>query len=289
MRSESPPSKSSGTSRFADTLRREQRDLGIEDGAGAEVGGLMRQYTASIAHKSLAQRSARRVLECGCEERAAALVWARGVCGVSAVECLMTAFHSGLLFHRRIGQLSEMEDPPLRLDWPHAPMHRLSESGGTYMVTCATYKKEHFFHSPGRLDRLLATLFAEAQAFEWQLQAWAVFPNHYHFVGASGNSRTLREFVKRVHSATALWLNRMDATPGRRVWFNYWESAITYDTSYFARLNYVHSNPVKHGLVPVANQYRWCSADWLERASSTAQVTKIYRFKTERLNVPDDF
>ena len=34
--------------------------------------------------------------------------------------------------------------------------------------------------------------------------------------------------------------------------------------SYLARLNYVHQNPVKHGLVRVANQYRWCSAAWLE-------------------------
>jgi putative transposase len=168
-------------------------------------------------------------------------------------------------------------------------MHRLPNSAGTYMVTCGTYRKEHFLHSPERLDLMLSHLFREAEAFGWQLQAWAIFPNHYHFVGASEDSRSLREFLKRLHSGTSLQLNRMDASPGRRVWYNYWESAITYETSYFARLNYVHNNPVKHGIVPVANQYRWCSADWFERESSAAQVAKIYRFKTERLNVEDDF
>jgi putative transposase len=51
----------------------------------------------------------------------------------------------------------------------------------------------------------------------------------------------------------------------------------------------VHRNPVKHGLVPVANQYPWCSAAWFERTASPAQVKTIYNFKTDRLNVEDDF
>jgi putative transposase len=84
-------------------------------------------------------------------------------------------------------------------------------------------------------------------------------------------------------------LNCLDATPGRKVWYNYWESVITYDASYFARLNYVHQNPVKHGLAAVASQYRWCSAAWFERQSTAAQVAKIYHFKTDKLNVQDDF
>jgi len=54
-------------------------------------------------------------------------------------------------------------------------------------------------------------------------------------------------------------------------------------------LNYVHQNPVKHGLVPVANQYRWCSAAWFERTASTAQVKSIYRFKVDQVRVRDDF
>jgi putative transposase len=54
-------------------------------------------------------------------------------------------------------------------------------------------------------------------------------------------------------------------------------------------LNYVHQNPVKHGLVRVANQYPWCSAAWFERTASTAMVKSIYRFKTDSVRVVDDF
>ena len=77
--------------------------------------------------------------------------------------------------------------------------------------------------------------------------------------------------------------------PGRRVWFNYRETRITYEKSYLARLNYVHQNAVKYGLVSVANQYPWCSARWFERIASPAMVKSIYRFKSDRLQVGDDF
>ena len=55
------------------------------------------------------------------------------------------------------------------------------------------------------------------------------------------------------------------------------------------RLNYGHRNALEHGLVPVANQYPWCSAAWFERTASPVQVRTIYRFKVEQLKVEDDF
>jgi len=92
-----------------------------------------------------------------------------------------------------------------------------------------------------------------------------------------------------LHEQTAKWVNRLDRTPGRQVWFNFRETTLTYEKSYLARLNYTHQNAVKHGLVPVANQYPWCSARWFERTARPAQIDTIYRFKMNRVNVPDDF
>jgi putative transposase len=92
-----------------------------------------------------------------------------------------------------------------------------------------------------------------------------------------------------LHQKTAKWVNRLDGLPGRTVWHNYRETLLTYQKSYLARLNYVHQNAVKHGLVAVANGYPWCSAAWFERTASPAMVKSIYRFKTEKVSVPDDF
>ena len=80
-----------------------------------------------------------------------------------------------------------------------------------------------------------------------------------------------------------------DKTEGRQVWHNFFEKQLTFEKSYLARLNYVHQNAVKHGLVRVANAYRWCSASWLERMATPAQVRTIYSFKTDKVNVFDDY
>jgi putative transposase len=96
-------------------------------------------------------------------------------------------------------------------------------------------------------------------------------------------------FLRDLHADTATALNRLDSAEGRQVWFNYWDTRLTYERSYLARLNYVHQNPVHHGLVRVASQYRWCSAAWFERTATPAQVKTIYRFKTDQIRVFDDF
>ena len=178
---------------------------------------------------------------------------------------------------------------PHSKDWPHAPLHRLSGQG-TYIVTAGTLNKEHLFCDADSLDLLENGLLEQAKQYHWQLEAWAVFSNHYHFVGhALEDAATLRPFLSHLHADTAREVNQRDATPGRQVWFNYWETELTFEKSYLSRLNYVHQNPVKHGLVPVANEYRWCSAAWFERTATPAQVKTIYSFKTDKVRVDDDF
>ena len=182
--------------------------------------------------------------------------------------------------------------PDDKVPWPHAPTHRLASSG-TYFVTASTYLKREHFRGADRLRVLHRGLLKVTADFGWQLEAWAVFSNHYHFVGHSpANEETaesLPVMLTDLHKKTAWWVNRLNAAPGRQVWFNYRETRLTFQRSYLARLNYVHQNPVKHGLVPMANQYPWCSARWFERTASAAQVRSIYRFKLDRVPVLDEF
>ena len=177
----------------------------------------------------------------------------------------------------------------MSVDWPHAPVHRL-DSDGIYMVTAATLHKDRFFADSGKLTLLEGALLSLAKHYQWQLEAWAVFSNHYHLVARrKDESASLRKLLKHLHSDSARELNRIDGKIGRRVWFNFWDTKLTHERSYLARLNYVHQNAVKHGLVAMANQYRWCSATWFERTVSPATVKTIYSFKTDKLNIFDDF
>jgi putative transposase len=176
--------------------------------------------------------------------------------------------------------------------WPHAPTHQLS-GRGTYFVTASTYQKTRHFRGAKRLQVLQRGLLTVAEKYGWQLEAWAAFSNHYHFVAHSpagdDDASNLSDMLSVLHVKTAEWVNKLDKLPGRQVWFNFRETKLTHQRSYLARLNYVHQNAVRHGLVPVACQYPWCSAAWFERTASTAMVKSIYRFKTDRIAVADEF
>jgi len=173
--------------------------------------------------------------------------------------------------------------------WPHGPQH-LFEQNGTYIVTGATYNKELFFKEPEDLNLLHDLLLRLAAQFNWHLQAWAVFPNHYHFVAqSSAQSKALKTFISQLHGTSARFLNERYKTPGRKIWHQYWDTQITFEKSYFARLNYVIQNPVRHGLVAKATQYNWCSASWFEKTAERSFFNTVINFKTDTVSILDDF
>jgi len=158
------------------------------------------------------------------------------------------------------------------------------------MVTCGTYLKQPRLRGTRRLPFLCETLLGLAAEYEWNLQAWAAFANHYHFVALSpSHPENLPDFIKKFHSDTALAANEWDGAEGRRVWFQYWDTKLTYQKSYFARLSYVHRDAVHHKLVHEPSLYPWCSAGWFQRRATTSFYKTIMRFGIERLEVPDDF
>lgn len=186
-------------------------------------------------------------------------------------------------------QAANNEPAIAKTPWPHAPVHKLNDNA-VYFVTAGTLHKERLFSDKPKLDLLERSLMDLANRYHWQLEAWAVFSNHYHIVARGfPDSANLGRFLTHLHADTARALNRLDRKEGRQVWFNFRDTRLDFEQSYFARLNYVHQNAVHHKLVPVANQYAWCSAAWFERVATPAMVQAIYNFKTDQVNVEDDY
>ncbi len=183
------------------------------------------------------------------------------------------------------------EPLPDKPGWHHAPLHRF-EPGGAYMITAGTLNKRPLFIGDTRLSLLEDTLLGVFREHGWQPQAWAVFPNHYHCVAlapAGDAGLPLRDAVRCVHSLSARELNRLDGAPGRRVWFQYWDTRLTYEKSYYARINYTQNNAVKHGLVARAEQYAHCSAAWFSQNADDVFRRKVATFGYGRVSVADDF
>lgn len=173
--------------------------------------------------------------------------------------------------------------------YPHNPPHFFSPNA-IYMVTGAILYKQPIINTTEKKQIACKTLFERAKLLGWELEAWAILSNHYHFVAiAPVNSSSLIRMIREFHSITAIQFNKLDKTPGRQVWHNYWDTCITYEKSYFARLHYVHTNPVKHGLIQNAEDYPFCSYSWfLEKAEDNFKL-QILNQPFEKTNIIDDF
>jgi putative transposase len=173
----------------------------------------------------------------------------------------------------------------------YSPPTKPSE-GGSYVITAVTYRKAPLFRSPASLSFVCEAIKNSAAQFNWRLHAWAVFPNHYHFIAdypPSPAVKYLRMMIQQIQSLTARHVHHVGGQPNSRVWSQVWDVFIPTPRSYCARLHYVHENPVHHRLVPVASEYEWCSAGWFERTADPEFHQAVLTFPYERVTVKDDF
>ena len=80
----------------------------------------------------------------------------------------------------------------------------------------------------------------------------------------------------------------MDATPERKVWYNYWDTCIQSEASYCARMLYVMMNPVKHGLVQKPEDYSFSSYKYFLE-NSKPEFRKMILSSTKDPQVEDDY
>ena len=138
----------------------------------------------------------------------------------------------------------------------HVPPH-LYRPRTKYFITASTYNSERILSDKAK-DRLLSSMVKGCSDYGWVLEDWVILDNHYHIMlEAPENASNLPNLIRDVHRFTALWIKRNIPSSRRlpHVFQNYWDTCITYETSYFARLNYIYHNPVKHGYVNQAEEY----------------------------------
>jgi putative transposase len=131
---------------------------------------------------------------------------------------------------------------------PHSPPH-LDVSERSFLISAACYEHKHLMLEESRRGELLIELQQALGKAGAALEAWVVLPNHYHLLVKTENLKELGKALGLVHGRTSRRWNAEDGRPGRKCWYRFSDRAIRSDSHYFACLNYIHANPVKHGLV----------------------------------------
>ena len=140
----------------------------------------------------------------------------------------------------------------------HSPPH-FRGIHGFYLITSACYEHRHIFEHPDDLSYLAEEMLGVLQGSGITPQAWVFLPNHYHFLAEVDDISIISELLRLTHSRTATKINSRHQQRGRKVWYRFSDRMIRNERHYFATLNYIHHNPVKHGYVDDAMEWPWSS------------------------------
>jgi putative transposase len=134
------------------------------------------------------------------------------------------------------------------LPW-HGPPHYAGESG-LYLLTAACYE-----HRP--IVGLTTQRMAEFES-RWletlderclTVFAWVLLPNQYHALLHVRNLQELLGAVGQLHGRTSFRWNGEEGCRGRQVWHRGAETEIKSERHFWATMNYVLHNAVRHGYV----------------------------------------
>jgi len=145
-------------------------------------------------------------------------------------------------------------------------LRRFYGGGDLHFITCSCYQRKPFLGSASRRD-LFLKIFEEArQKYEFQVVGYVVMPEHIHLLIGEPDERSVAvavQVLKQRVSRQCLARGRSrlphdDAPPP------FWYPR-SYDFNVFSekkiaeKLDYMHWNPVKRGLVASPEQWRWSS------------------------------
>jgi putative transposase len=153
--------------------------------------------------------------------------------------------------------------------------------GGTYFFTVNLLERSNTL-LVSRVDALRDAVRKVRAARPFHIDAWVVLPDHMHAVWTlppddtdySARWKAIKIAFAKALSKTEC-LSPVRAAKGERgIWQRrFWEHTIRDEQDYAAHVDYVHINPMKHGLVdcvvdwPYSSFHRWVtrgaySPDW---------------------------
>jgi len=134
-----------------------------------------------------------------------------------------------------------------------------------YFITARTRDSKSYFNSNKKKNTLSRVLQKACKKFEVKIFAWVILDNHYHLLIKLKKGKNLSKFIGKLHRDSARLINILDGSPGRSIWWNYWDHCIRNEKDFWTHFNYIHHNPVKHSYVNEMKDWQFSSFNYYLR------------------------
>jgi len=149
---------------------------------------------------------------------------------------------------------------------------RVYYPGGTFFFTLVTYDRHPILTDPISLRLLRQAWSKESRSRPFHLEAICVIPDHLHFIMrlpendsnysiriSAIKARFTKSILQSKHIDTECYALKRGKGE-RTVWqHRFWEHMIRDEDDFRFHVDYIHYNPVKHGLVNNVKDWPWSS------------------------------
>jgi putative transposase len=158
---------------------------------------------------------------------------------------------------------------------------RVDEGGHAREPTFSCYRRYKFLDRDRTRLWFLEELESARRRRSFDLWAYVLMPEHVHLLiyprgpaaSAGKIAGQIKESVARraisyLQSNAPHWLPRITVCEGQRIRRRFWQPGGGYDrnvvevSTVHRMIDYIHANPVRRGLVAVAEDWEWSSARW---------------------------
>ena len=150
--------------------------------------------------------------------------------------------------------------------------------GGTYFFTMVTKFRKPLFQDPSLCYFFMAGVEKIKSRYPFDLDAYVILPDHIHLlISLPAGMRDYSNIIKEVKKSVTKEIRKHLDQPDLVVWQDrFWEHTIRDERDMKTHYDYIHYNPVKHGYVESAYQWKWSSIDGdsrkMEVESSLEQI-----------------
>ena len=136
--------------------------------------------------------------------------------------------------------------------------------------------------------RLLARAFNRARALHpFYLTAWVFLPDHWHAICAPVYPTTISLAVKSVKQSSMTGINQRRSAEGELWQSRFFDRALRTVQEYNEKVEYIHLNPVKAGLVRRPQDWPWSSLKEYSGGSAEEQ-RRLCGLTIDRVRLPAD-
>jgi len=163
-------------------------------------------------------------------------------------------------------------------------MRKYDIPGQAYFITTCTFQRKKIFQNEKCCQILLDNLEFYRKKFGFKLLGYVIMPDHFQFVILPGEKSTTSEIMRDLKKFSAKqiseYMKQSDSSKKNVKIYNIWQNGFYAFNLYNQnklneKLNYIHSDPVRNGLVIDMRDYKFSSYLWYTEGRGPIEIDQI--------------